>query len=213
MKTFIIATILVLSIPVDLYSQETKLTSIGFGASSAIPFQMAYSDFPSISSSPLLNIKFRRHEILTGVDFYFLGPKYNKELYPLVIGGQGEYRYHFLRPDKRHNFFVNTNLQYVQFQNGCGIYAKPYNFGDKYICNDGNEYKNKTLINTYGVGIEYHFQKRLFIYSSCGFGYYYSIVKDLYDHPLGNRANWTVILRAGLSFSLFQKTKEPKCGL
>ncbi|MDO9001592.1 MAG: hypothetical protein Q7W45_17625 [Bacteroidota bacterium] len=174
---------------------------------------MEYSDFPSISSTPYLNAKFKRHEILAGIDFYFLGPKYDKTQYPLVIGGQGEYRYHFLKSDKRHNLFVNTTFQYVQFQNGCGLFARPYDYSNKYICNDAFELKNKSLINTYGVGVEYNFYNRFFTYAICGFGYNYSKVKDLYNHPLDNRINWTAIVRLGLSFSIYKATKEEKCGI
>ncbi|PBQ31905.1 hypothetical protein CNR22_09025 [Sphingobacteriaceae bacterium] len=208
MKSISILTAFIWFIHSDVNAQTKKPTSIGFGISSTVPFQTAYGDFPSICATPYLNIKFKRQEILIGTDFYFMGPRYDKEQYPLVIGGQGEYRYHFLKPDKRHNFFINTSFQYIQFQNGCGLYARPYAYSNKYVCNDAVELKNKSLINTYGVGIESNFMKRFYIYLTCGFGYNYLVVKGVYDNTYnyGNRITWTSTLRAGLSFAIYKPT-------
>jgi hypothetical protein len=209
MKILVIITTLTSLIFSDL-SGQTKKIEFGFGSSLTVPFDNAY--FPSIYSTPYINIKLQRHEILAGADFYFLGLTWDKEQYPLVIGGQTEYRYHFLKPDKKYNFFVNTNVQYVQFQFGCGAYARPYDFENKYICNDAVELKSKSIMNTYGIGVETNFLKRFYIYSVGGLGYSYSIVKGLYENSYrgGNLHSIRATLRVGLSFSIYKSTKDQK---
>ncbi|MDP3558068.1 MAG: hypothetical protein Q8T03_11905 [Bacteroidota bacterium] len=208
MKRFIIITIFTILL-FDINAQ-TKEFSIGLGFSSTLPFQQTIGHGLGYSITPFLNAKYSRHEILLGPDLYFIGSSFNKESYPLIIGGQGEYRYHFLKKNKKHNFFLNTTIQYVQYQNTC-LFAKPYNYVDLSVCFDygGELLKQKSLINTYGLGVQCNFLKRFYAYSIIGLGFNYSQLNELDGRQFGdgNRINFIGTFRLGLSFSLFKSSK------
>lgn len=208
MKRFIILTIFTLQL-FDIKAQ-TKEFSIGLGCSLTLPFQQTIGQSLGYSTTPFLNVKYSRHEILLGPDLYFMGPSFDKEIYPLIIGGQGEYRYHFLKKNKKHNFFFNTTVQYVQYQNTC-LFAKPYNYVDLSVCFDyrGELLKQKSLINNYGLGVECNFLKRFYAYSIIGLGFNYSQLNELDGRPFGdgNKINFIGTFRLGLSFSLFKSSK------
>lgn len=190
---------------------QTKRLSIGIGFNPTVQFQKTVGMGLGPSLTPFLNIKYLKQEIILGPDFYFFGPLYNKEIYPIIIGGQVDYRYHFLKQGKKYNFFLNSTLQYVQYQNTC-LFAKPYNYIDPYVCYDywGDLLKHRSFINTYGFGIEYNFLKRLYIYAIIGLGYNYSILNELDGSPYskGNNINLIGTFRFGLSCSLITSKNE-----
>lgn len=209
MKRFIIITLFFALLLLEIKGQ-TKEFSIGLGCSLTLPFQQTIGIGPGFAITPFLNVKYLRHELLLGPDLYVIGPRYNKEIYPLIIGGQGEYRYHFLRRNKKYNFFVNTTIQYVQYQNTC-LFAKPYNYIDRSVCYDysGALLKHRSFINTFGFGIEYNFLKRFYVYSVLGLGYNYSALNELdgSKYQSGNKINLIGTFRFGLSISIFKSSR------
>lgn len=163
--------------------------------------------------TPCLNFKINRHEILLGADLYFEGPLYNKVWYPLIIGGQGEYRFHFLNPNKNYNLFLHSTIQYVQFQNGYGLYATPYNNSYKFTSYDAVLLKVKSLINTYGAGVELTLLKRIHLYSAIGLGINYIDTKviegDYYmNFQKDKRFNFIGNVRLGISFSIYKNNTK-----
>ncbi len=209
MKSFIIPTAFILLLT-GLNSQTKQPFSFGFGFSSTLPVEETLGPDLSLFATPYLNIKFSRHEFLFGLDCYIIGQLHDKANYPLIIGGQGEYRYHFIKKDKKYNVFLNTTIQYVQYQNTC-LFAQPYDYHPTTYCYDyqGEILKHKSLINTYGFGFEYNFFRRFSAYSVVGIGFNYSQLNELDGKPFhdGNRINIIGTFRIGLSFSVYKSSK------
>jgi hypothetical protein len=208
-KRFIIQTVFILLL-VDLNAQPKRFFSFGFGFSSTLPVQETVGPGLSFFATPYLNLKYAGHEFLFGPDCYVIGPLHDKDNYPLIVGGQGEYRYHFLKQDKKYNFFLNTTVHYIQYQNTC-LFAQPYDYHPTSYCYDyqGEILKHKSLINTYGFGFECNFLKRFYAYSIVGLGFNYSQLNELDGRPFGdgNRINLIGTFRLGLSFSIYKSSK------
>jgi hypothetical protein len=218
-KTFILQTIFLLLFLVDLNAQTKKQIAFGCGFNSTLSYQPQTNihyigqGVPSMPVTPCLNFKINRHEILLGADLYFEGPLYNKVWYPLIIGGQGEYRFHFLNPNKNYNLFLHSTIQYVQFQNGYGLYATPYNNSYKFTSYDAVLLKVKSLINTYGAGVELTLLKRIHLYSAIGLGINYIDTKviegDYYmNFQKDKRFNFIGNVRLGISFSIYKNNTK-----
>lgn len=216
MKAVIIQTFFILLLIVDLNAQTKNPIAFGFGFNSTLSYQPQTNlhyigqGVPSMPVTPCLNVKINKHELLIGADLYFEGPLNNKEWYPLIIGGQGEYRFHFLKPNKSYNLFLHSTIQYVQFQNGYGISATPYNNSYKFRADDAVLLKVKSLINTYGVGVELTLLKRLHLYSAIGCGINYIDTKVIegdyyFNFQKDKRVNFIGNIRLGISLSIYKQ--------
>ncbi len=217
MKNLILLIAFILLLLADLNAQTNK--SIGFGVNSGFYYQPQTNipyrgqGIPSIPITPSLNIKINKHEFILGADLYIEGPLYNKNWYPLIVGGQSEYRFHFLKPNRRVNFFLHSTIQYVQFQNGYGSSATPYNNSYKFIAYDAVLLKVKSLINTYGGGIELAILNRIHFHSEFGLGINYLETKVIagdynYKFQREKRFNFISNIRVGISFSIFKKINK-----
>lgn len=187
------------------FAQEQNFFSYGLGGSFSydVSYPYYWIDTPILPVSPHINLKLKRHELLVGPDIYLgskIWEKTDQTRYPLVIGGQIGYRYHFSGSRKKSNFFLNFTLQYVQFVNQCLSCALPYTT-DPTICNNW-PLRSRTFKNTNGLGYEYRILKTFCIYSIVGPGINYSII-NYYDGPPyegGNKTNFVLTLRLGFLF-------------
>jgi hypothetical protein len=204
---------LILLFVVLFFQAESKAQtdfSCGVGANSSLYFlETIDSDvLPSIPVSPYITIKIKRHETLFGLD-----------LYPLIkgtsiIGGQLGYRYHFLKKDKPLNLFIDCNFQFVKLMDGCG---GPVNYDSptKDICFDGAIYKRKSIVNTYGLGLQVNLKNRFVFYSIVGAGYnvmQQEIYRNWtgYELKTGTLFAPTMFVRAGIAVFVFNKDPETK---
>ena len=114
---------------INLFSQSDKLFKIGLSTNANIPigeywFQLQpTSVFPGLPLPLTINIKYKRHELIGGPDFYRLSA-YEKYQ---IIGLDFSYRYHFYKPSKKPNFFLDVSAYYVQFASG-SLYPVSYDF-------------------------------------------------------------------------------------
>jgi len=202
-----ILTIICLTLSLNrINAQQPTPVSIGTGINSSIYFSTPFYSVPSLPISPYLNIKIKRHEFLAGVDLY----PFPLENGNVIVGGQAAYRYHFIKENKPLHLFIDCNFQYVAFQSGCGGPLPYDNTNPKYFCFDGAVFKDKSFVNTFGVGGQINFLKRFSFYAIVGGGYNYyenKIYKNWtgYEIKDGYYTFFTANIRAGLSFDIYQK--------
>ena len=153
---------------------------------------------------PNFVIDFKKNTIAFGPTFniypsYNFAKKTDNVFYPTknkFYGFHLYYQYNF-RPDKKIDFFVQTNLTYE--------YLKLLNYKEP-SSNLEISYESKTvnLSQTLGVGFKINFTERLYSSLSVDFGFnYYNKKTDTgYSGQLDVQSNRTGIIRIGFGYKL-----------
>lgn len=188
-----------------LFAQEKKPRSIGFGVSLSGSNGFRASPF---SRTPYIFYKFDHHEIFAGVDFCFND----------IYGIQGGYKYFLTKTEKHTTFFVNCNLQYIQYGTGCTV-PVPYNYlPETGFDRDKNLLRYKSFFNNYGIGINTNFLKRCSSYFILGGGFNYCSVTisptntqgQYYIDETGNKLTAIFFVKLGMSINLWNSEKKKK---
>lgn len=161
-----------------IYSQSEpyRRFQIGLSTNANTPFGDYFTNknipaaFPGLPLPLTLNVKVKRHEFVFGPDFYrlFVAAKYQ------LIGLDASYRFHFYKPGKKRNFYIDISAYYVEFAyGGASIFAN-YNFSKMDPnTNCTSIYKIQTPAASTGAGIELPFLNYFTFFSHVGFGFIY----------------------------------------
>lgn len=186
------------------HKQIFKSISFGYSFSGAL-------NTPNVANTPHVFYKSNQHEVFIGLDIYSMTYKTGA-----IYGLQSGYKY-YLRPiEKKVNFFIAGNLQYVQFGKG-QIWAVPYNFLPTDDPQRGyNLIQTKSFSNTFGLGITMNTSNRLSFLIECSGGYnisnYSYSPTNLEKYgiayvEIGNKTIFTPFIKIGAGFKIYKWTK------
>lgn len=140
--------------------------------------------FPGLPIPLTVNVKVKRHEFVFGPDFYRLFVSDKRRL----IGLDASYRYHFYRPGKKKNFYLDISAYYVEFAYGGPNLFASYNFSKMDPnTNCTSIYKIQTPAASTGAGIELPFLNYFTFFAHVGFGFIY--VHNELDKTCINNSN------------------------
>ncbi len=160
---------------INLFSQTDYPFKIGLSTNANIPIgeywfskEHIYA-FPGLPLPLTINIKYKRHELIGGPDFY----RFYVEEKSRIIGLDFSYRYHFYKPNKKPNFYLDISAYYVEFAYGTALPVSYY-FSSLVPNNDCiSIYKVQTPAASTCIGIELPFLKYITFFSSVGVGFIY----------------------------------------
>lgn len=217
-----ILTILFLSTLISR-GQDYDTKSFGIGFNTSVPLLSARVP-GSIPITPNLYFSVQRHEIMFGIAVYRSYWAYDnnywmKEYFQnKIYGFQLNYKYYLFKSNRKFNLFAECDLKYVQY--GIGTYDEvPYNYLPiDYSPGFHNLIRNKSFLNTFGIGIKYTFLKcvGLQFALSGGYNYYQSNYSPTnyshigiqyvnYYYDAGNKILPIVCVELGLSFKLWKE--------
>lgn len=191
----------------SVFAQTNKSIDIGLNAPLSI-----YGRVPSVALSPNINYCIGKNQFQLGIDVY---ENMMKGYANNIVGFQSSYKRLLLDEQTIVNVFVDFNMQYVQYADGASN-PLPYKYSPnliKYETNIFSLIRNKSFVNTLGIGFNAMALKRIsfqFVLAG-GYNYYqtdYSPTNITHygfsNSTIGNRLIPIAYTRVGLQVKLWK---------